>query len=99
MKIENKKGKIEFHREGSEMIIDSVYVNPSFRRQGIAKKLVKKSIQSTKYLYRNGSVDTISLCAEPQSEGLNKDQLINFYSNLGFKSHSDCDELMELSIN
>lgn len=63
-------------KKNSCVFIDSVFVDPQYRRHGIADMLLQRTIQITKKHYNNYSV---ALVVDPQ-----KPKLYEFYKKYGF---------------
>lgn len=81
--------------EEKELEIVNVYVSPENRGNGNGRKLVESAID---YARENG-YETVSLYAYAQEEGgLTTEQLINWYSSMGFESDGDDSSLMTYSL-
>lgn len=78
-----------------ELEIVKVYVAPENRGKGKGKELVESAIE---YARENG-YETVGLYAYPQEEGgLTTEQLIQWYSSMGFESDGDDSSLMTLKL-
>lgn len=77
----------------TELEIVKVYVSPEERGKGKGTELINSAIE---YAKENG-FEKVSLyvCAD-EEEVMNDEQLIKWYSSLGFESDSDDDCLMNL---
>lgn len=80
------KTHIITYQEGSEIVIDSVYVAPHERRQGKAKEMVKEIIDNA---FLNDEINTVSLYAYPDDDSIEQDTLIEFYKNIGFEEDAN----------
>ena len=81
--------------DDKELEITKIYVNPQNRNKGNGRKLVESAIS---YAKENG-FKTVSLYAYAQEEGgLTTEQLINWYSSMGFESDGDDSSLMTYTL-
>ena len=77
--------------DDKELEVTKVFVSPEQRGNGIGKKLVQEAID---YAKENG-FKTVGLYAYPQTkDSLTEEQLINWYSSMGFESDADDSCLM-----
>lgn len=89
MKHEIKNGYIEIEQdelEENELVITMVYANE--KRKGTGTELVKWAIE-----YAREQGKELTLCACPQDDSIELDDLIEFYAGLGFNEEyrqSDC---------
>lgn len=81
---------IQFSIEADELIVDILFVSINERGNKLGYKLLDCAVTEANELGL-----TLSLCAYPQEDGaLNTNDLIAYYRDYGFESHSDCDQLM-----
>ena len=77
--------------DDKELEITKVFVSPEQRGNGIGKKLVQEAIDYAK----EKGYKTVGLYAYPQTkDSLTEEQLINWYSSMGFESDADDSCLM-----
>ena len=76
-----------------ELVLEKIFVDENERKQGIGTKLVKHVIQYAK----EHDFETVGLYVCSDGE-MNDEQLIEWYSSLGFESDGDDDCLMTYRI-
>ena len=95
-KFKEKFGYLDLSRselDKDELIIEMLFVEPSLRRLGKGKILLKKAID---YAQKKG-YKKIGLYANSDG-GMSTDSLVQWYQEAGFDSDGDCNELMSMRI-
>ena len=98
MKIFIQNSFVKFDKDmvaAHELTIENVFVQKNKRSEGIGRDLVERVLNYAK----KSNYKTVGLFAEPQTDdGLEVDDLIEFYQSCGFRSDGDCSELMTYTI-
>ncbi len=81
---------IQFSEECDEIVIDKLYVAKNQRGLKLGYELIKKALDFAESLNLN-----LSLYAESDEPNtISNEKLVEYYSDFGFESDSDCDQLM-----
>jgi GNAT superfamily N-acetyltransferase len=81
--IHNKYGYCYYSlKENEPAIIFNLYVEPEYRRQGHARKLINYVI---KEIMKTGYKNDILIKAEPRENSISVEDLIVFYEEMGLK--------------
>lgn len=83
----------ESELDKDELIIEMLFVEPSHRRRGKGKILLKRAID---YARKKG-YKKIGLYAHADG-GMSTDRLVQWYRDAGFDSDGDCNELMTMRL-
>jgi ribosomal protein S18 acetylase RimI-like enzyme len=89
MKIDSEFGSCEYSFEfdifGEFVHIFNLYVFPKFRRNGHAKYLLRKAIESIK---STGYTGEILIVAKPEENSISLEKLTEFYEGMGLRVFS-----------
>ena len=69
--------------EGGTYLIYGLYVNPQYRKQGHAKRMLNFLIDEIR---SNNYIGPIYIKAEPEENSITVENLVKFYQSLGLKT-------------
>jgi len=85
-----KESYIQFSEESGEIVVDKLFVDALQRGLKLGYELLKIALDHARTLNLN-----LSLYAESdEPDIISNDKLVEYYSDFGFESDSDCDQLM-----
>jgi GNAT superfamily N-acetyltransferase len=80
---------LDLHRSQGILVVYNIFVEPSYRRRGIARQILRKS----EAMARNLGFTQIQLKPKPLEETVSLDDLVRFYASEGYRWMSKGDQM------